>query len=126
MDELCKYIGLRIRRARELLGMSQEDLAKRLGKVKNAVSSYETGVRTIKVTELQTLAQALRVPISYFFEDMSLEEASRTLNPNYQRLIKMLIRSLPNLEPNQGDLVEITLEVKSFEESEDSGHVILS
>lgn len=64
-----KGIGDRIRAARERLNLSQEDLALRLGKTQNAISLYERGLRAIHLSEIDGLAKALEVPISYFFGD---------------------------------------------------------
>jgi transcriptional regulator with XRE-family HTH domain len=67
-DEIQK-IGQRIREARERLGLTQEQLAELLNKGRDTVSHYEIGDRAIVVTELPALAQALKVPIGYFFGD---------------------------------------------------------
>lgn len=64
-----KLVGNRIREARERLGLTQEELAFRINKTQNSISTYESGTRSIRLTELDTLAKALEVPISYFFGD---------------------------------------------------------
>jgi transcriptional regulator with XRE-family HTH domain len=61
------YIGARIRKARERLGISQGELARRLGKSQNTISSYENGTRTFRVSELPQFAEELEVPIAFFF-----------------------------------------------------------
>lgn len=60
-------MGQRIRDARERLDMTQDELAALIGRTRDTVSHYETGNRAIVVTELPALAQALQVPIGYFF-----------------------------------------------------------
>ncbi len=60
-------MGRRIRQARERLDMTQDELAALIGRSRDTISHYETGNRAIVVTELPALAQALRVPIEYFF-----------------------------------------------------------
>jgi len=65
-DEI-EHMGQRIRHAREHLSMTQEELAERIGRSRVTISHYEIGDRAIVVTELLLLAQALRVPIGYFF-----------------------------------------------------------
>ncbi|MBZ0283502.1 MAG: helix-turn-helix domain-containing protein [Anaerolineae bacterium] len=67
--DIREQIGSKIRQARETQGLTQEELAVRLKKTKAAVSSYETGNRVIRVTELPELAKALGVPITFFFEE---------------------------------------------------------
>lgn len=63
-----KTFGLRIRSARERLGLKQGELAERLGKNQNAISEYENGDRKVPATELPQLAEALEVPLLYFYE----------------------------------------------------------
>lgn len=64
-----KWLGLRIRQARELRGMSQEDLAAAVSKDQRAISEYENGKRKLAVTDLPAFATVLEVPVLYFFED---------------------------------------------------------
>jgi transcriptional regulator with XRE-family HTH domain len=61
-------LGQRIRQARERIGMSQESLAEAVHRDQKAVSEYENGKRKLPSTDLPTFAQALGVPIAYFFE----------------------------------------------------------
>src|SRR5688572_2494593 len=65
-DEI-ELMGHRIREARERLGLTQGELAERIGKSQDAISHYETGDRAVVVTELPLLAEVLKVPLSYFF-----------------------------------------------------------
>lgn len=62
--DLYKAIGQRIKRARERLGISQEELARRM-KYKSAatVSHFETGFRKISIADLQKLSKILGIPL---------------------------------------------------------------
>lgn len=64
-----KFLGLRIRQARERLGLSQEDLAAAVYKDQGAISEYENGRRKLAATELPSFATALEVPLTYFFKE---------------------------------------------------------
>jgi transcriptional regulator with XRE-family HTH domain len=64
-----EQMGQRIREAREGLGLTQEELGTLIGRNRETISHYEIGNRAIAVTELPTLAQALKVPVGYFFGD---------------------------------------------------------
>ena len=66
--------GRQIRRARERLRMSQEELAALVGKDQRSVSEYESGKRRLSVTDLPAFAQSLEVPLVYFFEDTETNE----------------------------------------------------
>jgi len=61
--------GERLRARREYLDLSQQDLADRLGIGRVTVSNWERGERGIDVDDIPRLAKALRVPVSYFFDD---------------------------------------------------------
>jgi len=60
-------IGERIKAARILAGLSQEDLGKKLGVTKMAISKYETGAVTPNSTVLIALSKALEIKVEYFF-----------------------------------------------------------
>jgi len=73
---LYRDIGLRIHRARENLGLSQEELARRLGYHSPATVSYfEAGARKISVADLRRIAGILGLPISYFLGEQSPDES---------------------------------------------------
>jgi len=62
-------IGQRIKKAREALGISQLELAMRLGRDQSAISSYEAGRRRLSADDIPLFAKELDVPIIYFYED---------------------------------------------------------
>jgi transcriptional regulator with XRE-family HTH domain len=72
-----KYIGLRLRTRRLMLHMTQTDLAKVIGLTFQQLQKYEKGTNRITASTLQTLAAAMKVPITYFFENAPCEHADR-------------------------------------------------
>jgi transcriptional regulator with XRE-family HTH domain len=80
-------LGQRIRQAREARGLSQDELAVLISRDQRAVSEYERGVRKIAVTDLPTFADALGVPLAYFYEDEPpLDEWDSVLLREFRRL----------------------------------------
>jgi transcriptional regulator with XRE-family HTH domain len=69
MDPILEHVGKRIRQARTKLGMTQLELAARLGKRRHEISRYESGKHSLKVQDLPKLAEILQVSVSFFFED---------------------------------------------------------
>jgi len=67
--DLKKLIGQRIRERRKQLGLTQEELAERLGVSWSAVSKWEIGDRRPSDKLLQKLAKVLKVSPSYFLEE---------------------------------------------------------
>ena len=59
-------IGDRIRVRRQLLGLTQKELAERVRLAFQMVSKYENGDSTITVYRLLRFAEELQVPLDYF------------------------------------------------------------
>ncbi len=62
------HVGSRIRMRRMILGMSQERLGEAIGVTFQQVQKYERGASRVSAGRLHSLAGALGVPVSYFFE----------------------------------------------------------
>ncbi|TNM59892.1 helix-turn-helix domain-containing protein [Aliirhizobium smilacinae] len=67
------YVGQRVRMRRNQLGMSQSTLGDGLGLTFQQVQKYERGANRISTSKLYEIATVLSVPITYFFEDLTLE-----------------------------------------------------
>ena len=63
------YIGQRIKMQRLALGLSQTDVAKRLGITFQQIQKYERGVNRVGAGRLQEIANLFSVPPAFFFED---------------------------------------------------------
>lgn len=70
MDPVDRHVGLRVRMRRLTLGLSQEQLALRLGLSFQQVQKYEKGTNRIGASRMQHIAQILQVPPSFFFEGL--------------------------------------------------------
>jgi|TARA_R110002072_G_scaffold249922_10_gene408813 transcriptional regulator with XRE-family HTH domain len=68
--EIDQHVGARLRVRRQLLGMSQQALGQRLGVTFQQVQKYERGANRIGASRLFFVAQALDVPVGYFFEGL--------------------------------------------------------
>ena len=65
--EIYKMIGARIRSARESVGLSQEQLANKMGFSSPAsISHFEAGMRKISIADLHKLSRTLGTPIEFF------------------------------------------------------------
>ena len=62
------HVGNRVRQRRRLLGMTQQKLADAVRIRFQQIQKYESGANRISSSRLCTLAKALDVPVSYFFE----------------------------------------------------------
>lgn len=73
-------LGDRLRKARELTGMSQEEFAAVVGISRNTVANYEKGHTRPRMLELRAWARASRVDIGWLSADQVLR-ARRDSNP---------------------------------------------
>jgi transcriptional regulator with XRE-family HTH domain len=71
--EIDGVIGARIRMRRGELGMSQTELAKAVGVTFQQVQKYERGANRVGGSRLARVAEALDVPVAYFFDQSSEE-----------------------------------------------------
>ncbi|MGL4438920.1 MAG: helix-turn-helix domain-containing protein [Bosea sp. (in: a-proteobacteria)] len=62
------FVGSRMRMRRLLNGLTQKELAEMIGTSFQQLQKYEKGTSRIGPARLQLVAQALQVPISFFFE----------------------------------------------------------
>ena len=59
-------IAIRLREAREVLGLSQEEVAQKLYKTQSYVSRCETAKRRMDIFELEAFAELYEKPLTYF------------------------------------------------------------
>ena len=75
------HVGKRIRHRRWLIGMTQQQLADKVGIKFQQIQKYETGMNRVSASRLWDIAETMEVPISFFFEgineELSLEGAVR-------------------------------------------------
>ena len=67
--DLKKLLGTAIRAQRDLLGISQEELANRADLHRTYISDLERGVRNPSVESIEKIARALQVSASKLFEE---------------------------------------------------------
>src|ERR1700704_2742273 len=90
-DPVDVDVGGRVRTRRLLLGMNQEELAKRLGLTFQQVQKYESGANRVSASRLWEIAEVLGVTPENFFSGLPFgEEGEQT--PEDQRLREMMQR----------------------------------
>lgn len=68
-DPIDAHVGACIRLRRKTLGMSQSVLSGHLGVSFQQLQKYEKGTNRVGASRLQKIAEALEVPVSFFFVD---------------------------------------------------------
>lgn len=98
-----KEIGWKLRKLRLQAGWTQERIAEQIGVSTQQIQNYESGANKMNTDRLQQLANALDVPIQFFFTDsnetmpMAVEE----------KLLLDSYRAIPNKEI-QESILKIT------------------
>lgn len=64
------HVGKRVRHRRWMVGMTQQQLAEKVGIKFQQIQKYETGMNRVSASRLWDIAHALDVPISFFFEGL--------------------------------------------------------
>ncbi len=93
---IYKDIGKKIQRAREEAGLSQEELATRLGYTQAALSNYELGKRRLYLANIEQIARELNRPLSYFLEEPAAMASAEQGAPQDETMAK-IIRLLSEL-----------------------------
>jgi transcriptional regulator with XRE-family HTH domain len=70
------HVGKRVRHRRWLIGMTQQQLAEQVGIKFQQIQKYETGANRISASRRWDIADALDVPVSFFFEGLAEAEAA--------------------------------------------------
>ena len=94
-DNFNKHLGNKLKLRRIALGLTQTKVAKAINVTFQQIQKYEKGTNGVSSIRLLQLANYLKVPVNYFFEDFSdylinLEKSEEGhMNINYNFLIKM-------------------------------------
>jgi transcriptional regulator with XRE-family HTH domain len=65
------HVGKRIRHRRWMVGMTQQQLADKVGIKFQQIQKYETGMNRVSASRLWDIASAMGVSISFFFEGLA-------------------------------------------------------
>ena len=66
------HVGKRIRHRRWMIGMTQQQLAEKVGIKFQQIQKYETGANRVSASRLWDIAQAMGVPVSFCFEGLNV------------------------------------------------------
>lgn len=73
------HVGKRIRHRRWMIGMTQQQLAEKVGIKFQQIQKYETGANRVSASRLWDIARAMETPVAFYFEGLESapESASR-------------------------------------------------
>ena len=70
-----KQIGLKLKVKRSSMGMTQDQLGKKIGVTFQQIQKYEKGVNKISIPNLYKIAEVLKTDINYFLNEDSVTSA---------------------------------------------------
>jgi transcriptional regulator with XRE-family HTH domain len=79
------FVGKRLRQRRRLLGLTQQRLADEVNIRFQQIQKYESGANRISASRLWSLAKALDVPVSYFFDGLDGDEGRVEINGHHEK-----------------------------------------
>ena len=94
-ENFNKHLGNKLKLRRLALGLTQTKVAKAINVTFQQIQKYEKGTNGVSSIRLLQLANYLKVPVNYFFEDFSeylinLEKSQGGhMNINYNFLVKL-------------------------------------
>jgi len=115
-DPVDVHVGRRLRQARFLAGMSQEELGAGIGVAFQAVQKYEHGENRLSASRLYKAARLLDRPVSFFFEELSGGAAGAESNGFSRDEIDLVrhFRQIPSDEVRE-HLLQMTKRIGALE-----------
>ena len=94
-QDVDRYIGARMRERRIMLGLTQQQIAELIGITPQQAHKYEKGTNRIAASRLYSIAQALGVEVSHFYE--GLQPAGAVMASDQQRMLLDLAHNYLNI-----------------------------
>ena len=76
IENFNKHLGNMLKMRRLALGFTQTKVAKAINVTFQQIQKYETGANRVSASRLWDIAEALDVPVSFFFEGIEHENAA--------------------------------------------------
>ncbi len=119
-DNFNKHLGKKLRIRRLSLGLTQTKVAQAINVTFQQIQKYEKGTNGVSSNRLMQLAQFLKVPIIYFFEDFrefkDVNENDATVNSNDDLNYSFLSRTFSSLSKLQKEkILQILNNTSKFE-----------
>jgi transcriptional regulator with XRE-family HTH domain len=90
---------------RIMLGLTQQQLAERIGITYQQAHKYEKGINRMAASRLYKVGQVLGVDVGYFFEELHRAEESPSGGTPQQRLLLELAKNFMILSPEHQQAV---------------------
>ena len=101
-----RHLGSKLRMRRLALGLTQTKVAQAINVTFQQIQKYEKGTNGISSLRIMQLANFLKVPVVYFYEDFALYEGENFANETIENLnYSFLTKLFSNLTVEQKDKI---------------------
>ena len=105
-ENFNKHLGNKLKLRRLALGLTQTKVAKAINVTFQQIQKYEKGTNGISSLRIMQLANFLKVPVVYFYEDFSSYEGETFANEKIENLnYSFLAKLFSNLSVEQKDKI---------------------
>ena len=109
VDDIDKLVSKKLKMRRLFLGLSQQDIAKKLDVSLQQMQKYEKGINRISSGKLYVLTKFLKVPTDYFFTKLDSSTSAIT-----EQLYKMPSKKKAEKDSNTITEMEIIKLIKAY------------
>ena len=96
MIDVKQHVGIKVKAARQQLGLTQEQLAEAIDKTVETISNIERGHSLTSIETLQLISQRLTVPLAEFFEGLEKARPNHRHRLELEQKVGLLLQSLPD------------------------------
>jgi len=117
--QLNQHLGKKLRLRRTSLGLTQTQVAKAINVTFQQIQKYEKGTNGVSSARLLQLANFLKVPIKYFFEDyQEFSNNTDTIDSSKEMNYSFLVKLFNDLDPSQKEKVlEVLRNQKNYQKA---------
>jgi transcriptional regulator with XRE-family HTH domain len=88
-QDIDQHVRARLRERRIMLGLTQQQMAALIGVTYQQAQKYEKGTNRVSAGRLHQLAQALGVPVGYFYDGLAATAAAVVASPQQRRMLEL-------------------------------------
>ena len=108
MIDVKQHVGLKVKAARQKLGLTQEQLAEAIDKTVETISNIERGHSLTSIETLQVISNQLKVPLAALFEGLEKGRLNHRRRAELDQKMELLLESLPDQDAELAlELVEV-------------------
>lgn len=116
MIDVKQHVGIKVKAARQKLGLTQEQLAEAIEKTVETISNIERGHSLTSIETLQLISHRLKVPLAEFFEGLENARPNHRRRVELEQKMRLLVESLPDQDAELAlNLIEVLARRRSHQ-----------